>query len=202
MTMNMKRWLMLLPVALLCPSWALADTTNPDLQIITDGFASDQQFDATGNPDNLPPPGTFPNCVGTTCDSFTIDPLIRLNGGGGSPIVGLTFSFVGDGTFDFKNESGVTFTSLEISVTMSKDAFNAIINSGEVFSCDPGNVFATCQIQAIDPPTTETLDFFYSGGPGIPSVPEPSQWVVLSLAFAGIVIARRKFRSNSAYSRN
>jgi hypothetical protein len=199
--MNMKRWLLLLPVALLCPAWAVADPMNPDLQVITDGFASDQEFDAAANPGTPPP--DLPNCIGSDCDEFVFDPLIRLQAGGGSPIVGLTFSFVGDGTFDFKNESGVTFSSLEITFSMSKDAYNAILASGAVFSCDPGDVFATCGIQAVDPPGTETLNYFYSGGPGIPSiVPEPSQWMFLSLALAGIVIARRKFRFNSAYSRN
>jgi hypothetical protein len=200
MKIDMKRWLVLIPVALLCPTWALADSTQ-HFEIITDGFSSTQQFDATGNPDITPP--DLPNCIGSTCDEIIIDPLIRLNAGGGSPGVGLTFSFVGDGTFDFQNASGVTFTSLEISLTMSKADYNAILDAGGVFACNPGNVFATCGIEAIDPPTTETLNYFYNGGAGIPSsVPEPAQWIVLSLAFAGIVIARRKFRASSAYSQN
>ncbi len=194
---------MLAPVALLFPTWALADPTNPDLQVITDGFASDQEFGATANPTLPDGESSLPDCIGTNCDEFVFDPLIRLNGGGGSPVVGLTFSFVGDGTFDFKNESGVTFSSLEITFSMSKEDYLAILNSGAVFSCDPGDVFATCGIQAVDPSDTETLTYFFTGGPGIPTlVPEPSQWLFLSLAFAGIVIARRKLRPSSACSRN
>ena len=202
--MNMKRWLMLLPVAVLCPTWAMADTTS-HFEIVLDGFDPGQNFTGTGNPDTTPP--VLDPCLGTNCESIVIiDPLIRLNAGGGSPGVGTTFTFstaTGSGVFDFQNTSGEAFTSLELSFILSKAEYDAQIASGVVYECDPGNIFATCGFQVVDPPSIDTINVFFSGGLGIPTaVPEPAQWMVLSLAFAGIVIARRKFRANSAYSGN
>jgi hypothetical protein len=204
--MNLKRWLMLLPVALLCPTWALADPASADFEIIFAGFDPNKTLTATTNLDEIPP--DLPQCIGSDCDEFVFDPLIRLNAGGGSPGVGTTFSFntgTGAGFFDFKNESGVTFTSLEITYNLPKAEYDSLIAAGVVFACDPGTVFATCGVQVVDPPPdTDDVNFIFSGGSGIPSTaaPEPAQWIVISLGFAGIVIARRKFRASSAYSQN
>jgi hypothetical protein len=209
MKMNMRRWLMLLPVALLCPTWALADViAGPDFNITIDGFLPGENFG--GAPDGQPNPEfpTFP-CLGTNCDqTVIIDPLIKLNPGGHSPGVGLDgFTFSADengvGSFDFLNTSGQTFTTLQISFTLTKDEFDAQIAAGEVYECDGGPYFATCNFQVIDPIGNDQVLVNFGGGLGIPSaVPEPAQWMILSLAFAGIVIARRKLRPNSAYSRN
>jgi hypothetical protein len=200
--MNMKRCLMLLPVALLCPTWVLAAPAGPDFQVILDGFEPNQSF--TGSPDQgSTPPGGLQPCLGTDCgDEVIIDPLIRLNAGGGSPGVGLDgFTFNananGAGTFDFLNTSGQTFTTLQISFTLTKDEFNAQLASGVVYTCDGGTYYTSCGFQVVDPPNTDTINVDFSGGPGIPSTstPEPAQWMFLSLAFAGIVIARRKLRA-------
>ncbi len=206
MRMNLGRWLMVIPAVLLGATSLLADSAGPDFQIIIDGFDPGQSFDGAVN---QPTPPDLDPCLGTDCeDEVIIDPLIRLNPGGGSPGVGLDgFSFDananGTGTFDFLNTSGQTFTSLDISFTLTKDEFNAQLASGVVYTCDGGSYFTTCGFQVVDPDGTDTINVDFSGGTGIPStVPEPAQWMFLSLAFAGIVIARRKLRPNSAYSRN
>ncbi len=205
MKMNMKRWLMILPVALLCPTWAVADPAGPDFKIILDGFDPDESFDGTGN--GATPPDLQP-CLGTNCDqTVIIDPLIRFAAGGGSEdVFGPDFSFSAgpNGTLnqDFLNLSGTTFTTLNITFTLTKDEYDAQIAAGVVYTCDGGPYFSNCGFLVTDPPGTDTITAAFYGGTGIPSeVPEPAQWIFLSVAFAGIVIAR-KFRANAACSRN
>jgi hypothetical protein len=194
--MNLKRWLLLLPVGLLGASGLLADTLSPHFEITIEGFDPFQSFNSVIDPSVIPP--DLPPCLG--CDQeFIIDPLIKLNAGGGSTDLGpgtTTFSFAdttgtGTDTFDFANATGQTITSLAISFTISKTEFNNNINAGVEYTCDPGIYFTTCGFQVVDPGDTDTITAFLSGGPGIPSVPEPAEWAFLSLAFAGIVIARR-----------
>jgi hypothetical protein len=206
MKMNMRRWLVILPVALLGSTWALADSAGPDFQIVLDGFDPGQNFDGTANQETPP---DLPPCLGTDCsDVVIIDPLIRLEAGGGSEdVFGPNFSFSAgpNGTLaqDFLNLSGQTFSTLDLSFTLTKDEYNAQIAAGVIYTCDGGPYFSTCGFDVVDPGTDDTINVDFSGGQGIPStVPEPAQWMFLSLGLAAIVIARRKFRSNSAYSRN
>ncbi len=205
MKMNMRRWLVILPVALLGPTWALADSGGADFQIVLDGFDPGQSFDGTLN---QPTPPDLSPCLGTDCDqTVVIDPLIRLEAGGGSPGVGLDgFNFTtptGAGTFDFLNTSGETFTTLDLSFTLTKDEYDAQIAAGVIYSCDGGPYFSTCGFLVTDPPGNDIISVDFSGGTGIPSeVPEPAQWMVLVFAFGAIVVARRKFRPSSACSRN
>ncbi len=91
MRMNLGRWLMLIPAVLLGATSLLADTVGPDFEIILDGFDPGQSFGGTAN---QPTPTDLAPCLGTDCgDEVIIDPLIRLNPGGGSEDVGLGFSF-------------------------------------------------------------------------------------------------------------
>jgi hypothetical protein len=199
--MNLKRWLLLLPLGLLGASCLFADTLDPHFEIIVQGFDAGQPFDSTIDPSTIPP--DLPPCLGCQ-QEFIIDPLIKLNGGGGSTDLtpGTTsFSFTNPtvscdpnivGAVCFANETLQTITSLAISFTISAAEFNNNINNGIPYTCDGGPYFSTCGFSVTDPPqNTVTVTTYFSGGPGIPSVPEPAEWAFLSLAFAGIVIARR-----------
>jgi hypothetical protein len=204
--MILKRWLLLLPVGLLGASSLLADTLSPHFEITIEGFDAGQSFGGLIDPSTIPE--GLPPCLGCPDESI-IDPLIKLNGGGGSTDLGpgtTTFSFVtdtGTQTFDFENATLQTITSLAISFSILKTEFNSQINSGVEYTCDGGPYFSTCGFQVVDPGSTDTITVFFSGGAGIPSVPEPAEWGFLGLAFAGIVIARRfKSRASSSYSQN
>ena len=189
--MNMTRWLTLVALVLLSSSWALADTAHYEINL--EGWDSPQEF--TFIP-NVTPPTDLNPClpVGSVCG----DASVRINSGGGSTPENGTFTFNSDqvdanGNIFFEN-TGPTITSAEITTVLNVDELN------DPFQCSGGDIFQSCGFVLSDPPSDVTLEVFFFNpfGEGIPSaVPEPSQWILLSLAFAGIVVVRSRRKASA-----
>jgi hypothetical protein len=186
--MNMTRWLMLAAAGLLSATWAQADSAHYVINL--EGWDDPQEFTFIPNP-ILPPPDEISPClpVGDICG----DASVRLNTGGGSTPEDGEFTFNSDqvdanGNIFFEN-TGPLIGSVEITVDLNTDELN------DDFECSGGNIFQNCGFVLTDPPSGETLDIYYynpfTPGGGIPSaVPEPSQWIMLTLAFVGVIVAR------------
>jgi hypothetical protein len=200
--MNMTRWIMAAALGLLGSSWAKADSLPPpDGHYLIDLEAWDpfQSFNFTPNP--TLPSSTNP-CLpaGDACG----DASIRVdNGGGSTPESGdYTFSLGSSPseTFYFDN-TGPPILSIEISTILNPDEY------GDLFSCSGGAIFQQCGfvLELDDPaPTGETLDaYFYDpyDPSGIPSVvPEPSQWFVLLIGFAAVIVVARARKGSASSS--
>ena len=196
--MNMTRWMLFAALAALSSTWVRADPVPPDGHYLIDleGWDADEDFNFSPNPTSIPTDVSPCLPVGDICG----DASIRIDSGGGSTGESGDFEFTsGDGTetLYFDNE-GQPITSIMISTTLFADENN------DFFSCDGGNLFQSCGFVLTDPPTGDTLDiYFYNPytSNGIPSVtPEPSQWIILLLAFAGIIVARVRKGSASLSS--
>ncbi len=199
--MNMTRWLTMATLAMLTCTWAQADSAHFEINLA--GWDPNQEFTFIGNP-TLPPPSDIDPCLpaGDICG----DASVRINSGGGSiPEDTTTFTFNSDdvdanGDIFFDNTSGTLLTAVEIQVTLNPDEYN------DPFICDGGDIFQQCGFVLNDPPMTETLDIFfydsYTPGGGIPSsTPEPSQWLILVLAFAAMIVVRsRKTIANAFFA--
>jgi hypothetical protein len=196
--MNITRWMTVAALGMLSCTWAQADSAH--FLINLEGWDSPQEFTFIPNqpiPDDLSP------CLpaGDICG----DASIRINSGGGSPPIPGEFTFNSDqvdanGDIFFQNDSGVLFSTVEITVTLNADEVN------DPFSCFGGNIFQQCGFLLNNNQGIETLDtFFYNPftqGGGIPSAtPEPSQWIILMLAFLAIIVVRsRKAIANSFFA--
>jgi len=186
--MNMARWLMLAAAGLLSATWAQADSAHYVINL--EGWDVPQEFTFIPNP-ILPPPDEINPClpVGDICG----DASVRINTGGGSTPEDGQFTFNSDqldekGNIFFQN-TGPLIGSVEITVDLNTDELN------DDFECSGGNIFQNCGFVLTDPPSGEILDIYYynpfTPGGGIPSaVPEPSQWIMLTLALAGVIVAR------------
>ena len=203
--MIITRWLMLAAVGLLGATWAQADSAHYVINL--EGWDDPQEFTFIPNP-ILPPPSEIDPCLpaGNICG----DASIRISSGGGSQPEDGVFTFNSDqadanGNIFFEN-TGPLIGSAEITVELNTDELN------DPFECSGGNIFQNCGFVVTDPPSGVFLDIYfynpYTPGGGIPTAtPEPSQWIVMLLAFAGIIVARARkasaslsCRSNSAIS--
>jgi hypothetical protein len=191
------RWLMLASVLLVASS-AWAQDQNSELVITLEGFDYGSGGQTFGVQQNVVVPDDLNPClpVGDICG----DPSIHTaNGGDATDESGpFSFSATADGDYDFLNTSGTTWTDLEISFTLQ--GFE--LDPGEQFTCDGGNVFQNCGF--MDPDNNVEVFFYdaFSGvGGGITSpVPEPSQWLTLSLACAALAAAILRKRAASSSS--
>lgn len=186
--MNMTRWLVLAAAGLLSATWAQADSAHYVINL--EGWDVPQEFTFIPNP-ILPPPSEISPClpVGDICG----DASVRINTGGGSTPEDGQFTFNSDqadenGNIFFEN-TGALIGAVEITVDLNTDELN------DKFECSGGDIFQNCGFVLTDPPSGEILDIYYynpfTPGGGIPSaVPEPSQWIMLTLALAGVIVAR------------
>jgi hypothetical protein len=193
--MNMTRWLIVVAVSLLNCAWA--QDGNYEIQI--DGWDLNQTFDFT--PNVMVPMG-IPTCLpsGDACG----DASIKTDNGGDSTPENGPYSFEDDTTgvetFYFNN-TGAPITSAEISTLLFPDEYL------DTFSCSGGALFEKCGLTIVlnDPSAgEETLDaYFYNPYTpnGIPTVtPEPSQWFIMLIALAAMIVARVRIRKGSVSS--
>jgi hypothetical protein len=147
MKMNMTRWLLLFAAGLLCTTAAVADTVPGHYIVDLEGWDPNLFFNFMPNPEGVNPadyqnPGVF-------CAGFGLcgDPLIRLNGGGGSTPETGSFSFnSGTGTevLDFQN-AGPEIN--EVLITLTDANGNPIplpeSDLGQQFVCS-SDLFQNC----------------------------------------------------------
>jgi PEP-CTERM motif-containing protein len=111
-----------------------------------------------------PGPGDFAVSLNNV-DPFSSDPRISIGDGCCSSDVGQSFQLQantdGGGSFVLRNISDQTFGNLNFFAD-----FGQTINP-DSFSCDPGPFFGTCDITT----NGTTVNFLFSGGPGISSAP-------------------------------
>jgi hypothetical protein len=195
--MKMTRWLMVAALGMLCCTWAQADGLS-DFLINLEGWDNNQEFTFIGNAQV--PTDTSP-CLPS--GSFCFDASIKTNNGGGStPEYSTTWTFNADqvdefGNIYFDNDSGVTFTTVEISAILNADEDNL------PFTCDGGVYFASCGFVFNDAPDTLQVYFYNAyAGEGIPTAtPEPSQWLILLIALAAMIVVRiRKGSVSSSFA--
>jgi hypothetical protein len=188
MKMNMTRWLMVAVLVVFSSSRARADiATGENFTITLLDWDPDQQFNfipTTGldtgdftNPDDFCP--GFDTCF---------DPSANLmKGGDPTPESGeFTFSTgdTGTTTLSYTN-TGSDVGELLLDLTSNGGQLEGN-QDNEVFTCSGGDLFTNCGFNN---------DSFQVG---FWSVPEPSQWIVLVLAFAGIIVVRARKRSASS----
>ncbi len=212
--MKMTRWLMVAALGALSCTWAQADSVPPDdghYLIDLESWDADLDFNFMPN-QGAPPPG-INSClpVGADCG----DASIRIDNGGGSTGEDGDFTFnSGPGgtcgpnaptlaceILYFDNE-GPPITSILITTILPTSE----LGENNDYSCDGGALFQSCGFTITDPPDepTETLNIYfynpYSADGIVTATPEPSQWIILLLAFAGIIAvrARKQFASSSS----
>lgn len=168
-------------------AWAQEDTSH--YVITLDSWDYPQEFTVTPNamlPSGLVDYPCYP--AGDICG----DPFIKISNGGGSTLESGSFTFTadGDGDYPFENTSGVTYTTMEVSTDLTAN------EETELFTCSGGNIYQDCgfvndsfQVYFWDPYSAGI-----TSGTAV-TTPEPSQWVILLLACAGIVLARSRRRS-------
>jgi hypothetical protein len=188
--MNMTRWLMVAALGILGSTWARADIpTNQQYTITLTDWDSDQTFNFiptsgldTGdftNPDDFCP--GYDSCF---------DPSVVLQKGGGNHDPNGEFSFsTGSGTevLSYQN-TGSDIDEVLLQLTSNGGQLNSD-QQNEVFTCSGGNLFTNCG--------------FYDDGFEVAfwNTPEPSQWIVLVLAFAAVMVVRaRKARASSSFA--
>jgi hypothetical protein len=207
--MNTTRWLMVAALGMLSSTWAQATvmTTIPGHYLITlDGWADynpEQEFTFIPNP-TLPEGVTESDfidaagfCPAGDYECSCGDPSVGLGAGGKSQSEDGTFNFYSTGSLvtpqvlDFEN-TGAPITEVLITVPLEPG------QDDETFTCSGDGLFSHCGF--MDDPGT--LEILYYGGTGIPTaVPEPSQWTMLLLALAGVIVARaRKASASSSFA--
>jgi hypothetical protein len=184
--------------ASLCAGWAQAAAVPPPSPYFTvtlTAWADDEAFTATSNSNYSPSEedGYSQNklCPPKDWECICNDPHAVLNGGGDPIDFTGSYQFSanadGDVTLDFEN-FGPNIETFLITTTITK------AQEGEVFTCS-SNLFLFCGFK--DPPGAngETLDILFTdpvNPGGIPSaVPEPAQYAMLLIAFAGVFVAHR-----------
>ncbi len=196
--MNMTRWLMVALVAVLGSTWAKADSVPPSnghYLLDLEAWDPNQDFNFIPNA-VIPPPDEISPClpVGNVCG----DASIRIDNGGHSTPESGDFSFSSGpngSTILFFENTGPAFTSVEITTILNTDEL------GDDFECSGGAIFQQCGFVEHDPPSGIELDTYFFdpyNANGVPTVsPEPSQWAIMLLAFAGIIVARARKQSAS-----
>ncbi len=135
---------------------------------------------------------------------FCTDPKVGLQGGGKSTPEDGEFSFSsgpGTETLDFQN-TGPEINEVLIDLT-SNDGQPNPDQEGALFSCSGGTLFNSCGFN------DDGLGILFYNNPDLPlgtgiatATPEPGQWIILLLAFAGIIVARaRKGSASSSFAR-
>lgn len=199
--MNMTRLLVVAAVGLLGSAGVRADPTVPGHYTIDLGnWDPDQEFDFLPNvtiPGDLTDNPCYP--VGDVCG----DPSIGLEPGGKSQSEDGSFTFdsgpTGSIVLDYEN-TGSPITTVEITTTLTSDESGPNV----LFSCYSG-IFQDCAFVVTDPPAGDIIDTYFwdpfvAGGIAT-AVPEPSQGIVLLLAFILVIVARaRKGSATSSFA--
>lgn len=212
--MNATRWLMIAALGMLGSAWAQASALPPpppsgEYTIGLTGWDPDNANTFTWEPIT---DGSLPDDLSSNDFDFTgsgfcpgcIDPGITLGPGGRSQHEDGTYTFTdGDGSQVVINgvvqtageaNTGPFISELLISVALTTN------ENGELFSCSGDGLFSTCGFDYSG--GTLYILFEQGTGTGIGTVPEPSQWIILLLAFAGVIVARaRKGSASSSFAR-
>ncbi len=210
--MNATRWLVIAALGMLGSTWAQAAVLLPpasgEYTIGLTGWDPDDANTFTWQPimDNSLPDGLTSddfNFDGSDFCPGCIDPRITLGPGGKSQDEDGTYTFTdGDGSQVVINgvvqtageaNTGPFIKELLISVALNPDEVN------EFFSCSGDGLFSNCGLDYSG--DTLYVLFEQGTGTGIGTVPEPSQWIILLLAFAGVIVARaRKGSASSSFA--
>jgi hypothetical protein len=213
--MNATRWLMIAALGMLGSTWAQASALPPpppsgEYTIGLSNWDPDNGntflFQPISNVNSLPD-GLNANNFDFTGSGFcpNCDPGITLGPGGKSQDESGEYTFTdGDGNQVFINgnndtmngeaNTGPFISNVLISVRLNSDEINAF------FSCSGDGLFSTCGFDYSG--DTLYILFEQGSGTGIGTVPEPSQWIILLLAFAGVIVARaRKGSASSSFAR-
>lgn len=213
---NLLRWVMangLLVggLVLVSPSWAQSPSAPGHYTITLSEWDPNQIFTFIPDPDpSTVNPSGFDFSDAGFCPSgnweqcLCHDPAVRLNNNGKSQSENGEFTFQADeegnlngAASDFAN-TGPPITEALIITTLGSDQMN------KLFTCNGGSLFSECGF--MDPQTNagDELEilFIQGTGTGIPTaVPEPSQWIFLLVACAGLVAVKatrvRRQRSGS-----
>jgi hypothetical protein len=212
--MNMTRWLMVAAMGVLGCTWAQADSVPPDDgHYLIDLEAWDADLNFNFMPNQGAPPPDINSCLPVSDTTNCGDASIRIDNGGGSTGEDGNFSFNSGpaGTCGpnaptlaceilyFDNE-GPPITSILIQTILPTSE----LGPDNDYSCSGGALFQSCGFTITDPPDTptETLNIYlynpYSANGIVTATPEPAQWIILVLGFAGIIAVRaRKQFANS-----
>ena len=161
-------------------SWTSDLSATPFSTVnIPTGLSGNICFDSDANEPNADEPD---------CDN---DPRIQLlNGGASTGVTGpFTVSPVnGGGIFDYQNNTGAPINEL---------VFETTYVPGDSYTCSTtGGPFAHCGFLIVGDPD---IKIFFYGGAGIPSVPEPSEYLFLLSAFTAVAgLHRLRSRKSSS----
>jgi hypothetical protein len=194
--MNVKRFLLVIGLALMCSSWVYASTVVPghfvvDLNDVTGvdggGWGANTLFTDTVN--TVTSTNGFNQSVCLDPDTGEAvedcdggDPRMGVNSGGASVPFPTSFNAdgKGGGVFDFQNDGNKPITDI---------LFVAPFNPNNSYSCD-SNIFAFCGFKIVNQGGNQKLDILFVNG-SIANVPEPSEFLFLLGACAAVAVAHR-----------
>jgi hypothetical protein len=218
--MNAKKWLMIAALGMLGSTLAQAIAVLPppsgEYTIGLSGWDPDngntftwQPISGSSLPDGLTADdfdftSGFGYCPAGDWECSCSDPTITLGPGGKSQDESGEYTFTdGDGNQVVIN--GVVETAGEANTgSFIGEVLIAVpLNADEVdelFSCNGDGLFSKCGFDYSD--GTLYILFEEGTGTGIGTVtPEPTQWIVLLLGFAGVIVARaRKGSASSSFA--
>ena len=185
--MNVKRFVWLAAVSLLCAGWAHAD---PFFYIQTTGWNSKQSFTVTGSSTTASTDGFS---EGSFCPSdnwyecyCSEDPGTKVNNLGDAMLFNGSAMFTGNTTVDYENV-GSNIETLTITTTITGNQLN------ELYTCS-SDIFTFCGFKTFGDPTLEIL---FTKGDISSAVPEPRQYILLAVAMCACV-ALDQFRRRRA----
>jgi FlaG/FlaF family flagellin (archaellin) len=198
--MNMRGWVMVAALGMLSSVGAHATPLGDTFEITLDGWAPGETFTLTSFSSDQSTRGFTQNelCPNHDWWACTCDPGAKLTvpkdadyDYTGSPFT-LTADSNGDLTATFTN-TGPTIDALELTTTITntqanQDIFTCSIVNGNTGGSIPGSF---CGISVTGDPKLVVL---YNLGPnGIigTAVPEPAEYALLLIGFAGIIVTRR-----------
>jgi hypothetical protein len=202
---------MVAALGMLSSTWARADTVPGHYTITLSDWDDNQYFDfipySDPNPNDAFDTSDFTD-PDDFCPGFTlcVDPSVGLGGGGKSQAEDGEFTFTtGDdaGTtivLDYQN-SGAPIEEVLLELT---DQYGNPIGlpanqDGELFTCTGDDLFTNCGFYVNSNGDFEVAFWNALDSPsGIPTaVPEPSQWIMLLLPLAAMIVARVRKQSAS-----